>query len=218
MDRDRQTRRDMRLRYAAFRVAGYSMLRSAIEAGYSAKGATSRADKLERRQDVQERMQLLREGYLTEELKRTEVGRMILAENAKRNDHESVIKTLARRIVRDDLEVILFDPANVIDVVGNNVSVKDFDAIKKKHRRVISKISSKPGEFGSTVTIEFHSKDAAKQRFLNYFGPTAKVEVAKLIAEVRKKPDDDGEDTQVRAQVIYEIPHNGRTYEDKAKG
>jgi hypothetical protein len=202
----------MRQRYAEFRVAGYSMVKAAISAGYSWNGASARATKLEARSDVQDYKAALMEGFLSEELKKSEVGRAILKENAARSDHSSLLSTLIRTIVANDFEIITLDPKSVLDVENNTVRIRDFADIKKRHRRTISKVTCKPGEFGNTISVEFKDDSAAKNRILSNFGPAAKVEVMKMLAELKARPSDslDKGAADGGAKVVIENYPNGR--------
>lgn len=180
-------------RYCEARAAGFSQRKSAMLASYSSRSAHVTASRIERRPEVAEYIELLRSGYLSDELGESEIGQKILAKVEKRESFSRFMEGLFQRLVRDDCEVAFGDPADIFDISGGAVRIKDFTELTPaQRRRIVGFKYHNLNEGGCELVVQLQDPCAAKVRLYRVCG----YETAKAVARVKKEKEREEKESQ----------------------
>jgi hypothetical protein len=145
--------------------AGLSLTAAALDAGYSPKLVRAVASRVGKRPRV---------------IKAIELRKKYLAEMAD---------VRAADVLGATARIAFGSIVDALDADGN------FDFRKAKHTGaadLIKKITKKPGEYGTAITVEFYPKDAALARLGNYLGletearPNPKKAALQLLDTIRR--------------------------------
>lgn len=167
---------EQRKRFAQEYIIDLNGTQAAIRAGYSKKTAGTQAEQLLKKLDVQEYIQHL----IGIRSQRTQVTA------------DMVIRELAR--------IAFADPRKVMDWNDGGISFRDSADLSDDDAAIISEISFKPGQFGTSKKIKLNDKLAALDklgRHLNLFGKDAAdpdeqpvpVKIVIDVVDARKKRD-----------------------------
>lgn len=124
-------------------------------------------------------------------------ARSIAWENLQKPDIKEAISSLCReraaahgfdanrdRIIQELCSIAFANPRDYGNLQDGKFSLKDWADVRNFHLAAVSKVTERPGKFGTTVSIEFHSKPQALDMLCKLMGEYAPEKIEAKVTEV----------------------------------